>query len=261
MDFMTILGFVIGLVAICGGLVLEGGSVHSIIQPTAALIVFGGTLGAILVNFPTSVLKDSLIEVKHAFLSHEVDLHELVDSFVDFARRARADGILALEADAEASDDKFLKKAISLAVDGTAPLVVRATLETELEAEGKRAHHAAGVFENAGAYAPTIGVLGAVLGLIHVMENLDNPDMLGPGIAVAFVATVYGVAVANMVFLPLAGKLKLKHERHDAVRNLIIEGIGAIQAGLPPSLVEEKLRGLAGPGSSKAKKKETEAAP
>jgi chemotaxis protein MotA len=248
MDFMTIAGFIVGLVAILGGLVLEGGHVGSIIQITAFIIVGGGTLGAVLVNFPLSVILDALKAIKDVFFDHPQNPHKLVDDFVDYARRARADGILALEADAEATSDPFLKRAISLAVDGTAPAVVRATLESQVDADGKRAHRAASVFEAGGAFAPTIGVLGAVLGLIHVMENLSNPEMLGPGIAVAFVATVYGVAAANMLLLPMAGKLKIKHEIHDGISNIIVEGIAAIQAGLPPSLVEEKLRGLAGPG-------------
>lgn len=252
MDFMTLLGFIVGLIAIIGGQALEGGHFSSIVSPTAALIVLGGTLGAILVNFPFSVIKDALKAIKLIFVNHEEDLHALVDNFVDYARKARADGILALESEAENTHNPFLKKAISLAVDGTAPAVVRSTLEMTLDAEAKRAHRAALVWENAGAFAPTIGVLGAVLGLIHVMENLDKPEQLGPGIAVAFVATVYGVGFANMLFLPLAGKMKIKHEIEDSVTTIIVEGIGAIQAGLPPSLVEEKLRGLAGPGGSKA---------
>jgi chemotaxis protein MotA len=244
MDFLTIGGLVVAALAILGGQVLEGGHISSIVQPTAAIIVLGGTLGSVLVSYPLADMIGAIKGLKHAFLEPKEKPGELIELLLGLAKKARKDGLIALESDAEKATDPFLKKALSLAVDGTDPKVVMETLESEISAEEEVGHRHAKVFETAGGFAPTIGILGAVLGLIHVMENLSEPSKLGSGIATAFVATVYGVGSANILFLPLGNKLKLKHGQHTIWKMLIVTGVLAIQGGENTRLIEEKLRAL-----------------
>jgi chemotaxis protein MotA len=244
MDLTTIGGILLAILCILGGQALEGGHAGSILQVTAALIVFGGTLGATMVSFP---LKDFIRGVKMggaAFRQKHVNLDALAKEIVELSSIARRDGVLALEGKLASMSDAFLRRAMGFVVDGLDPTLTRNTLEAEIDAEHEESVVAAKVFETAGGYSPTIGIIGAVLGLIHVMENLSDPSKLGGGIATAFVATVYGVGIANIVLLPMATKLKRKLSLERERKNLICEGVLAIQEGLNPRVLEEKLRAL-----------------
>lgn len=246
MDITTIAGIVVAIGFILLGQLLEGGHVGSIVQGTAALIVFGGTIGAVLVSFP---LKDFVRGLKLAAMAlrdKKNDLDQIVQQIVELAGVARRDGVLALEQRLPALEDDFLKRAVGFIVDGVDAAVTRDALETEIMHHFEEDTLAAKVFESAGGYAPTIGILGAVLGLIHVMENLNDPSKLGGGIATAFVATVYGVGSANILFLPMAAKVKRKLAVEKQRRTLIAEGVLSIQAGLNPRVLEEKIRAYAG---------------
>lgn len=242
MDITSIVGIIMGLAAIIGGQILEGGHVSSITQPTAAIIVFGGTFGAALLQFPLKTVLGAFSGVMKVFLGGGGSPEAVIEQIVGFAMKARKNGLIALENDIAGVRDEFLQKALRLMVDGVDPKMLRETMETEighLEEEGLLK---AKFFEAAGGYAPTVGILGAVLGLIHVMENLADPSKLGSGIAVAFVATVYGVGSANLIFLPMAGKLKLKHQHEMIHKTMALEGILDIQAGVNPHYIEDKLK-------------------
>jgi chemotaxis protein MotA len=246
MDLTTVGGITFAIGMILAGQALEGGHVGSIVQATAAMIVFGGTIGAVMVAFPTKDFVRGLKMAGQAFGDRKHDLAGLTKEIVDLASVARRDGVLALEAKLAEIRDPFLRRALGYAVDGVDASVTRDSLEATMEAEYQEAMVAAKVWEGAGGYAPTIGILGAVLGLIHVMENLSDPSKLGGGIATAFVATVYGVGSANILFLPMANKLKRKIALVREQRVLIAEGVLAIQEGLNPRVLEEKLRAYTG---------------
>ena len=246
MDITTIGGILLAIFAILGGQALEGGHASSILQATAALIVLGGTLGATLVSYPLKEFLRGVKAAKAALTDKKVDLGALTAQIVELAGLARRDGVLALEGKIAELDDPFLKRALGFVVDGLDPSVTRDTLEAEIDHEFEEGVVGAKVFETAGGYAPTIGIIGAVLGLIHVMENLNDPSKLGGGIATAFVATVYGVGVANLVLLPVANKLKRKLTVEKERKTVISEGVLAIQEGLNPRVLEEKLRALTG---------------
>ena len=252
MDLTTIGGVVLAIGLILLGQAVEGGSIHSIVQGTAALIVFGGTFGATMVAFPRKDFIRGLKLAKGALTEKSSDLKALVAQIVELAGIARRDGVQALEGKLEAVEDPFLRKALQLIVDGIDAAVVRSTLETHIDAEYEESSVAAKVFESAGGFAPTIGILGAVLGLIHVMENLNDPSKLGGGIATAFVATVYGVGSANLLFLPVATKLKRKNGMERDRKVLIAEGVLAIQEGLNPRVLEERVMAYAGGGEPAA---------
>lgn len=245
MDILTIAGLLIAFGSIIGGMILEGGHVSSIIQPTAAIIVFGGTIGAVCVSFPMSAVKAALKDA--ALAIKNVPHHssgDLIKKLIQFAQVARKDGLLALEEASRSVSDPFMRKSLNLVVDGVDAKVIRSILESEIGHEEEYGHRSAKVFEAAGAYCPTVGILGAVLGLIHVMENLSDPSKLGGGIAVAFVATVYGVAAANLVFLPMGSKMKLKHRLEIIQHELVMEGVLGIQTGEQPNIIEERLKSL-----------------
>lgn len=246
MDLASILGLLLAIGAILGGQALEGGHIGSIAQPTAGLIVIGGTIGAVAVSFPGRALKSALVATKTVFKPHHTNLGEVAAQLIGFATQARQNGIIAIEKNVADLKDPFLKKALNLAVDGTDGKSIRSTMELDLAREEEEAEVPAKVYEAAGGFAPTVGILGAVLGLIHVMENLSDPSKLGSGIAVAFVATVYGVALANLVVLPMASKLKMRAAEHGRLRELMIEGVVAIVDGENPRLIKEKLAALSG---------------
>jgi len=246
MDITTIGGIVLALGCIVLGQALEGGHLGSILQGTAALIVFGGTIGATAVAYPMKDLMRGLKMGATVFTEKKHDLGELAGEIVELANIARRDGVLALEGRLASMKDPFLKRALGFVVDGLDPAVTRNTLESEIDAEFEEANFAAKLFETAGGFSPTIGIIGAVLGLIHVMENLSDPSKLGGGIATAFVATVYGVGVANIFFLPMAGKMKRKITLEKERKTMVAEGVLAIQEGLNPRVLEEKLRALTG---------------
>src|SRR3989338_3624869 len=243
MDILTIAGLVFGFAAIIGGQVLEGGTLHSIMQFTAAIIVLGGTIGAVLVNYSMPTFLLALKNLRKAFFNGKDDPKAVIKEIAELAGIARKDGLLALEARIKALKDPFLKKGLQLIVDGTEPKLTREILEIDVAYSEEYNSSSAKVFESAGGYAPTIGILGAVLGLIHVMENLAEPDKLGSGIAVAFVATIYGVAFANLLFLPVANKLKSILMRQSDIHEMIVDGLAAIASGENPRLVELKLQG------------------
>ncbi|MBI5494578.1 MAG: flagellar motor protein [Deltaproteobacteria bacterium] len=246
MDFGTIGGVVLSIACILFGQALEGGHAGSLVQATAAIIVLGGTAGATIVGFPVPVLKKGVGMIKDALQARRSDLPQLVTGLVELAGLARRDGVLALESRINTIDDPFMKKGLRLVVDGVDAKLTRDTLEAEIYAEFEENLVAAKVFESAGGFAPTVGILGAVLGLIHVMENLSDPSKLGGGIATAFVATVYGVGIANLILLPLANKLKVKVGQAKERKILIAEGILSIQEGVNPRVLEEKLHALTG---------------
>jgi len=224
---------------------VEGGSLTSILQPTAALIVFGGTLGSVLLSFSATDVRRSFRALRTFFLWEGEAPSRTIETVMQYATRARTSGILSLEDELSEIKDPFLRKALGQVVDGTDPKALREMLETENASRAEYDEVPAKVYEAAGGYAPTVGILGAVLGLIQVMQNLSDPGKLGAGIAVAFVATVYGVGSANLIFLPIATKLKMKARHLERRRELILEAVLAIQEGLNPQTIHEKLHGYA----------------
>jgi chemotaxis protein MotA len=241
MDKATLIGLILGIGAILGGQVLEGGSIHSIMQATAALIVLGGTFGAVFVSFSFDGVMDAFNGVKIALKEPSHDPHQMIAQITGYANKARKEGILSLEKEIKNVEDPFLKKALTMAVDGIEPHAIRDAMEMELGYLDEHGKMSSKVFKAAGGYAPTIGILGAVLGLIHVMENLNDPSKLGSGIATAFVATIYGVGSANLLFLPIASKLELRHRGEMILKELTLEGVVAVSTGENPRLIEEKL--------------------
>lgn len=240
MDLATIIGLVLGLGAVIGGALLEGLHLQALIQPTAAIIVLGGTFGATFISFPMSTTVNAFKDLnKLIFVSHGYDA--LIREFCEYAAKARKSGIIALEQDAQNQKDIFAKRAISLAVDGLDPKEIRELLEIDMNASEENAKMSAEFFEAAGGYAPTVGIIGAVLGLIHVMSNLEDTSKLGAGIAVAFVATIYGLITANIICLPAATKIKQRVKEEMIRREMVIAGIVAIQNGENPRFVEDRL--------------------
>ncbi|MEW5847908.1 MAG: flagellar motor protein [Myxococcota bacterium] len=246
MDLATVGGIVFAIACILGGQALEGGHAGSLVQATAFIIVIGGTIGACLVAFPGPVFMHGVKLGKAALTTTKNDTGEIITKLVELAGVARRDGVLALEQKLGEIPDPFMKRALGFVVDGVDARVTRDALEAQIGTQFEEDVQAAKVFESAGGYAPTVGILGAVLGLIHVMENLSDPSKLGGGIATAFVATVYGVGAANLLFLPLANKLKVRIGQARERQTLIAEGVLAIQEGLNPRVLEEKLRAYAG---------------
>lgn len=232
----------VGVSCVLAGQALEGGTLASVWQPTAALIVFGGALGATLVSFSRAEMAHAGAAVRAVFLRKADDTRSTADTLVRCARIARAHGVIALEELAERLPDPLFRKALRLAVDGTDEAHLRQIIEIDIANEEDHDGVPARVFETLGGYAPTFGILGAVIGLIHVMENLAEPARLGTGIATAFVATVYGVGAANLVFLPIAAKLRQRTAAAALRHEMVLEGVIAIREGLSPRLVEEKLQ-------------------
>jgi len=241
-DKASVIGVGLGLVAIIGGRALEGGSPVMLFQPTAALIVFCGTLGAALLSFPSEVAWRALRAGLSLLARHDREGEKQVIFLAAAARQARRDSVLKLDEAAEVIGDPFLRKAMRLVVDGTTPAALRETMRVELESQGEFAEQPIHFLEAAAGYAPTVGIIGAVLGLIRVMEHLADTTRLGAGIAVAFIATIYGVALANLFLLPAATRLRLRHEQDWRIKEMIIEGAAGIAEGLTPSLLDEKLR-------------------
>jgi chemotaxis protein MotA len=244
-DFATIGGLALAALGLLGGLLLEGGSMKDITQPTAAMIVLGGTFGAVMVNFPMGTLLGGIRRLRHVFFEQSAGAGAMIEVLVAFATKARKQGIVSLEQDSDALSDRFLKKALSLAVDGTDLQELRKMLELEIEQFEHHAGEEAKVWEAAGGYSPTVGIIGAVMGLIQVMKNLADIDAVGHGIATAFVATVYGVAFANIAFLPAGNKIKVRAQRDAQMMELIVEGISGIVEGLNPKLIRSKLEAYA----------------
>ncbi|HEX4476837.1 MAG TPA: flagellar motor protein [Polyangiaceae bacterium] len=248
MEKGTVFGLAVGLGCILGGNAIEGGHIGSLLQPTAFIIVMGGTIGATMVGFPLEVFIKGCKALKEVFGgAHHGSNVTLIDEITQYAFTARKDGILALEQVLPKVNEAFLKQALGMAVDGMDSKDMRENLElilTRLESDGEKP---AKVWEAAGGYAPTIGIIGAVMGLIHVMQNLSDVSKVGSGIAVAFVATIYGVALANLLFLPAAAKLKGFHKDETARLEIMMEGALAIQQGQNPNLIRDKLLGIGAP--------------
>jgi len=244
MDKSTIAGVFIAVTGIVLGLLLEGGSLTQILQPTAAMIVFGGTLGAVMIQFPLPVVIEAAKRFAGVIVEPKATADLKIKEMVSYAHKARQEGIVALDGNLEAIDDPFLKKALMLAVDGTEPSELRNIMDVELDCKAEREEQIPKLFESAGGFSPTIGIIGAVLGLIQVMQHLDKIDEVGRGIAVAFVATIYGVAAANLLFLPAAGKLKLRIREEQLMRELALEGVVSILEGMNPRMLESKLHGF-----------------
>lgn len=241
MDKGSVIGVVLALGGILVGLLLEGGKLGQILQPTAALIVFGGTFGAVLLQFPISVVLAALSSLANVFLERGRDPLGAVKEMVGFAQKARREGIVSLDADLAKIDEPFLKKSLMLAVDGTAPDELRTIMDLDLNNRAEHDENIPRVFESAGGFSPTIGIIGAVLGLIQVMQHLDNISEVGRGIAVAFVATIYGVGAANLFFIPAAGKLKIRNRAEQLRQEIILEGVISILEGMNPRMLETKL--------------------
>ncbi len=259
-DIATLGGLALAFGGIVGGMILEGGKIQEILQPTAAIIVFGGTFGAVMVTTPLSVLTSTLRKFMLVFFEKQQTPHAIIEEVIGYATKARKNGIVSLEQDAEQVRDRFLRKALNLAVDGTDLQEIRKMMELEIGIEEHHNEAEAKVFEAAGGYSPTIGIIGAVLGLIQVMKNLANIDEVGRGIAVAFVATIYGVGSANVFFLPAANKLRARAHAAIQMKELMLEGVVGIVEGLNPKLIRTKLEAYAsshqGAPSKKAKAKE-----
>ncbi len=252
MDIGTLLGLLIGLGGILLGNAIEGGKISQITQPTAAMIVVGGTVGATMIQFPFRVFKHALKSIKIAFKEPPNHADKLIDEIVRYATAARKDGILALEPLAPKASDPLLARALMMAVDGADSAAMRDSLEASIGQMEEEGEDVAKVFEAMGGYAPTVGIIGAVLGLIQVMTNLSDIGKVGEGIATAFVATIYGVGLANIVALPLAGKLKMRTREVVAFKTLMLEGALAIQEGMNPKLVREKLTAMQPASEKKA---------
>ena len=240
-DVATVCGLVIAGTGVVGGLLMEGGRIKDILQITAAFIVLGGTLGAVLVSTPLPVVTGAVRRFRNVVFDRGDSPNALIEEIIGYATKARRAGLVSLEFDASKIEDPFLRKALNLAVDGADLQEIRKMMDLQIEIEERNALAEARVFECAGGYSPTIGIIGAVLGLIQVMKNLANIDEVGRGIAVAFVATVYGVGLANIVLLPVASKIKARIHEDTQRKELMLEGVAGIVEGLNPKLIRSKL--------------------
>ncbi|MDD5404361.1 MAG: flagellar motor protein [Sulfuricella sp.] len=243
MDFISVAGLALALLAIIGGQLLEGGHLGSLLQVTAFLIVIGGTMGAVMLQSSLPVFLGGVKLLKWVFVMPGFYPRQLIDEIISWSQVARKGGLLALEPLIDDLTDPFKRKGLQMLVDGAEPEKIREALEVEIDTYEQHQRQAAKVWESAGGYAPTIGIIGAVMGLIHVMENLSDPSKLGGGIAVAFVATIYGVGSANLLFLPVANKLKAIIGNQVTIREMLIEGLGSIANGENPRVIETKLQG------------------
>jgi len=242
-DKGTFAGVSLAFAGILAGLLLEGGKIAQILQPTAAMIVFGGTVGAVMVQFPLGTVVQATKSLVHVFRGSGREPKTVIADLVVYAQQARKDGIVSLDSQLANINDIFLKKSLMLAIDGTEPKELREIMELDLDNQDERNEKLAQVFESAGGFAPTVGIIGAVLGLIQVMQHLENINEVGKGIAVAFVATIYGVGSANILFLPWAGKLRIKFRAEQVVREMVVEGVTSILEGMNPRMLESKLVG------------------
>ena len=243
MDKSSIVGVFLAVAGIIAGLFIEGGNLGQILQPTAALIVFGGTMGAVLLQFPLSTVFGAFRSLGNVFTAPKAHNDELIRQLVSFANKARRNGVVSLDSDLKTIEDPFLRQSLMLAVDGTEPSELRSIMRVSLDSTAESEERLPAVFESAGGFSPTIGILGAVLGLIQVMQHLDNIQEVGRGIAVAFVATIYGVGIANLFFLPFAGKMRSRIREEHLRREMMLEGVVSILEGINPRMLEVKLSG------------------
>ncbi|MDH5324832.1 MAG: flagellar motor protein [Gammaproteobacteria bacterium] len=246
MDGLSILGLLLGVGAILLGQQLEGGHIQSLMNGPALVIVFGGTLGAAMLQSPFRIFLRSLRMGLWVFFPPSSGGEQIIQKIIAWSNIARKEGLLGLETLAETESDPFARKGLQLLVDGSEPEVIRRIMEVEMDAREQNDLEAAKVYDAMGGYCPTIGIIGAVMGLIHVMENLADPSKLGGGIATAFVATIYGVGLANIVFLPFASKLKSLVRKQMLVSEMMVEGVISIAEGENPRSIETKLQGFVG---------------
>jgi chemotaxis protein MotA len=244
MDRTTLFGLLLGGLSLLGGHFLEGGSAGMILQATAFVIVLGGTAGAVCLSFTGPQLRQSWQSLPYIFRKPHDETPAQVARLVELAYRARRQGLLSVETEVAKLPDPFMRRSLQLVIDGFPPNQVREIMEMDLTQKEESGLMPARVFEAAGGYAPTIGILGAVLGLIQVMQHLTDPARLGTGVAVAFVATIYGVASANLLFLPIAHKLRVHHEHQMLRQEMLLEGILALAQGEHPRLIAERLTGM-----------------
>lgn len=241
MDITTIIGIIVGFAALIGGFLLEGGQVGGLLQGAAALIVFGGTAAAVAISFPWKRLRTLPEALKMAFVPPAMNAEQLIDDLADMSYTARRSGMLALEKTAESHENPFMREGLGLIVDGGDQPLIRRILELEIDKRQERFDGYAKIFESAGGYAPTMGIIGTVMGLIRVLGSLAEPANLGSSIAVAFIATLYGVASANLIFLPIASKIRARGEEEVQVMEMMLEGLLAVQNAENPNLVRKKL--------------------
>jgi chemotaxis protein MotA len=252
-DKGTVAGIVLSFGGITTGLLLEGGKFSQVLQPTAALIVAGGTIGAVLLQFPLSTVIASVVELRTVLFEPRSRASDEIERLTMLAQKARRDGIISLDAELPAIESPFMRRALMLAVDGTESTELRAIMQLELDASAEAEDELPRVYEAAGGFSPTIGIIGAVLGLIQVMQHLDKIDEVGRGIAVAFVATIYGVGFANLIALPIAGKLRHRLRLRQILRELTLEGVVSILEGINPRILEAKLTGFLQQASDRPK--------
>jgi len=243
MDILSIIGIIVGVGAILLGQFIEGGHIGSLLNGPAILIVGGGTIGAVMLQTPLKIFARSMRMLIWMFVPPRSDPEQTMMAIVDWSKITRKEGLLGLERLVEEEPEPFARKGLQLLVDGNEPEVIRNSLEVELYARESQDTEAAKVYEGMGGYSPTIGIIGAVMGLIHVMGNLADPSQLGGGIAVAFVATIYGVGLANLIFLPIANKLKLLVKQRSMHHEMTIEGLVAIAEGENPTNIQSRLEG------------------
>jgi len=242
MDITTILGLILGFAGIIFGFMLEGGHLSSLAALSPVLIVILGTLGATVIGIPLNELKKFPQWLKIAFTNKTFGAEKAWFTLVHFSEKARKEGLLSLEQELETTDDKFTKQGIQLVIDGTDPEITRSILESNITVLENRHKVGIGFFEAAGGYSPTLGIIGTVMGLIHVLGNLSDPDSLSSSIAAAFIATLYGVCLANLFYLPVATKLKIKSQMEVQTMEMILDGILSIQSGENPAILKEKLK-------------------
>jgi chemotaxis protein MotA len=240
-DKSTLGGLTLAVAGVGIGLLLEGGKLMQVLQPTAALIVFGGTLGAVMVQFPLSIVVQAIGQLRTVFFNVEPESDSLVQNLLRYAYKARKEGLLSLDAELGKIHDPFLKESLMLAIDGVNAADLRKMMELQLDYQGEKDERIPKVFDAAGGFAPTIGIIGAVLGLIQVMQHLQDINEVGKGIAVAFVATIYGVASANLLFLPWAGKMKIRIRERQIIQEMTLEAVLSIVEGVNPRALELQL--------------------
>ncbi len=244
MELATIGGIILAMVGIIGGLILEGGNIGQLTQPTALLIVLGGTFGATMVHVPLSLFMEAMKAYGKIFMPDVPDPGQMIEDLIRYAAKARKEGIISLEGEVKDIKDPFMQKALMMAIDGADPKELRHSLEMQLGYIDDHGQLVAKVWESAGAYAPTIGIIGAVMGLIQVMGHLDDIEAVGHGIAVAFVATIYGLMFANVFFVPASGKLMTQHKQKMVIKEMVIDGVLLVIEGVNPMIMRDKLSGF-----------------
>ncbi|NLU51019.1 MAG: flagellar motor protein [Syntrophomonadaceae bacterium] len=252
MDLTSVIGLIIGLAGLVLGFILEEGRLGMLLKETAALIVFGGTIGAVTVSFSPEELKTIPYFLRVVFTHKKIQFSETIDQLVKIADKARREGLLSLETQLDEIDSEFMRRGMQLVIDGTDPDLTRNMLEMEIEAFEKRQKIGIDIFNTAGGFAPTMGIIGTVMGLVQVLSNVSDPNKLAGAIAVAFIATLYGIFSANILWIPFAGKIKVKTEKEVIHMELILEGVLSVQAGENPRVIREKLMTFLSPADKQA---------